>query len=273
MALPSDYLLGSTDAEHERLIRQAARIAPVTEQLFREGGIGPGHTVLDLGSGVGDVALLLGRLVGPSGRVVGIDRDGRSLRRARQRVSDAALANVTFVEVDLAEFTSDSPFDAVVGRFILQFLPDPIAVLRSITRVVRPGGLVAFQECAWGPFALLSAHLPLWSAAVSLVHDVSVRAGVRIEMGPALHRTFQDAGLPAPRMRLVMELGHDPEFTRWLSDVVWSVRPLIEKFALPTEPVGDLDTLQDRLHKEVASANAVVPWLALVNAWCRTPVK
>jgi len=52
----ADYPLGNTDAEHERLIRKAARVAPITERFFREAGIGPGQRVLDLGSGVGDVA-------------------------------------------------------------------------------------------------------------------------------------------------------------------------------------------------------------------------
>jgi hypothetical protein len=47
----SYYALGSTDAEHERLIWQAARVAPFTERLFREAGIGPGQRVLDIGSG------------------------------------------------------------------------------------------------------------------------------------------------------------------------------------------------------------------------------
>ena len=83
----SQYALGSTDAEHERLIRQAARFAPVTERLFCEAGIGPGQRVLDLGSGVGDVAMLVSRLVGPTGEVVGIERDASSIARAKARVA------------------------------------------------------------------------------------------------------------------------------------------------------------------------------------------
>ena len=71
-----EYALGYTNSEHERLIRQAMRIAPYTERLFREAGISPGQRVLDLGSGVGDVSMLLARIVGPSGEVVGIERDG-----------------------------------------------------------------------------------------------------------------------------------------------------------------------------------------------------
>src|SRR6266700_6296122 len=121
----SDYLLGSTDAEHERLIRQAVRLAPVTERFFREAGIGAGQRVLDLDSGVGDVAMLAARLVGPSGEVVGIERDTRSITRARTRAAGAGLRNVTFTQSDVAQFSNDRSFDAAVGRYILQFLPDP----------------------------------------------------------------------------------------------------------------------------------------------------
>jgi tRNA A58 N-methylase Trm61 len=60
----SHYALGSTEAEHERLIRQAAPLAPCTERLFREAGIGPDQRVLEFGSGTGDVAMLVSRLVG-----------------------------------------------------------------------------------------------------------------------------------------------------------------------------------------------------------------
>jgi hypothetical protein len=59
----TDYHLGHTDAEHERLIRQGMRLAPVTERFLREAGIGSGHLVLDLGAGVGDVAMLVARIV------------------------------------------------------------------------------------------------------------------------------------------------------------------------------------------------------------------
>src|SRR6266705_4152087 len=90
----SEYVLGYTNAEHERLIRQAERIGPVTERLFRSAGIGPGQRVLDLGSGVGDVAMLVARLVGASGEVVGIEREASSIARAEARVASAGLRNV-----------------------------------------------------------------------------------------------------------------------------------------------------------------------------------
>ena len=109
---------GSTDSEHERLIRQAARLAPVTERLFREAGISSGQRVLDLGSGVGDVAMLVARIVGPSGEVVGVERDVRSISVARARVAEAGLHNVSFTCTDVSHVATNRPFDAAIGRLI-----------------------------------------------------------------------------------------------------------------------------------------------------------
>jgi ubiquinone/menaquinone biosynthesis C-methylase UbiE len=265
-----NYLLGNSDAEQERLIRQAIRLAPVSETFFRDAGIGPGQRVIDLGSGVGDVAMLVARLVGPSGKVVGVERDAGSVNRARTRVAEAGFHNITFVEIDIAHFSADEPFDAAVGRYILQFLPDPVATLRSLVKTVRRGGIIAFQEISFAPFVALSAHLSLWSAMVSLHHEAAMRLGVNTEMGPALYKVFQDAGLPAPRMRLEMELGLDPDFARNIFDAHISIRPQMKRLHLPLEKLGDLDTLQQRLQDEVAASNTVVPWLPLVGAWCRT---
>jgi SAM-dependent methyltransferase len=204
--------------------------------------------------------------------VVAIESDARTISRARARAGEAGLHNIDFVQTDIAEYSTDLTFDAAVGRYILQFLPDPVATLRSVAKRVRPDGIVAFQEGSWAPFISLSAHLPLWFAAVSLLHEAGARSGVNMEMGPVLYKVFQEAGLPAPRMRLEMELGCDPDFTRWAPDSLKSVLPQIQKLNLSHEALGDLDTLQERLQNEVAMSNTVVPWFGLVAAWCRKPV-
>src|SRR5262249_55073191 len=182
------YALGSTAAEHERLIRQAARLASLTERLFRDAGIGPGQRVLDLGSGVGDVAILVAQLVGSSGEVVGVERDAQAIARARARVAEAGLNNVRFVQFDLNQFAGDQLFDAMVGRFILQFVSDPVSVVRTLSRLVRPGGVVAFHELSYAPCLALSEHLPLSFATVSLVREALRCSGANTEIGPALYR-------------------------------------------------------------------------------------
>jgi 2-polyprenyl-3-methyl-5-hydroxy-6-metoxy-1,4-benzoquinol methylase len=268
-ASSSEYLLGSSDAEHERLIRQARHLAPFTERFFREAGIGPGQRVLDVGSGVGDVAMLVGKLVGASGEVVGTERDERSLAVAQARAKEAHQNNVTFIRSNLPEISINKSFDAIVGRFILQFVPDPVAVLRSLVRLLNPGGIVAFQEPSFAAFVHVCPNLPLWSAGARLILETGRRAGVNPEMGFALHRVFQESGVPAPKMQLDMPLGSDPDFTRWVSDVIGTLLPKMQQFNVSAEPLGDLTTLRDRLHQEILSANAVVPILPLVGAWSR----
>ncbi len=266
-----DYALGYTNAEHDRLIRQAARIAPITEQLFREAGIGPGQRVLDLGSGVGDVAMLAARLVGPSGEVVGIERDASSIARAKARVAQAGLRNVTFIQTDVNQITSDQRFDAAIGRFILMFLPDPVSALRSLSRLVSPGGVLVFQEPSWVSYLALGARLPLWSRVLTSIHETFLRSGVNPEMGPALYRIFQDVGLPAPSMHMETPLGSDADFTRLPCEVLGSLRPLAHQHDVSLEALGDFDTLPERIQAEVAASNTVVSYVPLVGAWSRKP--
>jgi SAM-dependent methyltransferase len=264
-----DYALGYTDAEQERLIRQAAIIAPITERLFREAGIGSGHRVLDLGSGMGDVAMLAATMVGPLGEVVGIERDANSIARARARIAAAGLCNVSFIRGDVGEIASDQLFDAAVGRLILQFLPDPIGVLRSVYRLVRPGGVLAFQEPLLASLSALSARLPLWSQVHRVIRETFLRSGVNPETGLTLHRIFQDVGLPAPIMHLEMPLGSDTDLIRWTPDLFNSLRPSAEQHRISLDELGDLTTLPDRLCAEITAAKAVVSVVPLVSAWSR----
>jgi ubiquinone/menaquinone biosynthesis C-methylase UbiE len=265
----SQYALGSTDSEHERLIRQAARLAPCTERFLRGAGISKGQRVLDLGSGVGDVGMLVARLVGPSGEVVGVERDPRSIARARARVLEAGLRNVSFTQSDVSQITASEPFDAAVGRFILMWLPDPASVLRQLSLLVRPDGVVAFQEPSWAPVFAISTHLALWSAAASLMCETMRRSGANPEMGLAIYRIFQEAGLPAPTMQMEVPLGDDPDFIRWMYDVMCSLRPQIQRLSLSLEKLGDFDTLPERLQAEVAASNGVTSWMAVIGAWAR----
>jgi ubiquinone/menaquinone biosynthesis C-methylase UbiE len=271
MATKLGYALGYTNSEHERLIRQAARVAPYTERLFREAGIGPGQRVLDLGSGVGDVAMLLSRIVGPSGEVVGIERDPSSIERANARLAETELRNVNFTQADVNEIACDKPFDAAVGRFILMFLSNPVSVLRSLTMLVRPGGAIAFQEPTWIPLLAVASRFPLWSKVLAAIHETFLRSGVNPEMGPALYRIFQEVGLPAPSMHMETPLGSDANLTSLICDLLSSVRPLAQQYNVSLEALGDLDTLSDRIQVEVTASDTVVSFVPLVGAWSRKP--
>jgi hypothetical protein len=137
--------------------------------------------------------------------------------------------------------------------------------------LVRPGGVLAFLEPSWTPTLALLAPMPLWFATASIVHKTFVRSGANPEMGPQLYHLFEEAGLPAPTMRMEMLLGKEPDLAQWFYDVIWSLRPKMEQLHLPIESLGSLDTLVDRLQAEAAASRAVGCLFAAVGAWSRKP--
>jgi ubiquinone/menaquinone biosynthesis C-methylase UbiE len=265
------YLLGDTSTEHDRLVRQATIFDPFTERLFRDAGIGPGQRVLDIGSGVGDVAILAAKLVGASGAVVGVERDPTTLARARSRVARAGLANVSFVESDVRNVASTEQFDAVLGRLILQYLPDAEAVLRSLAALVRPGGVMVFQD-VW-PASLLhfATHLPLRAKCTSLIYRAFERSGANMDVELVLYRAIQEAGLPAPKMRVEIPVGDDPETVRWVYDLLCTLLPRVPPDELAASGIGDVDSLHSRLETERLAARSFGASVALVGAWSRMP--
>ncbi|HEX2159616.1 MAG TPA: class I SAM-dependent methyltransferase [Actinomycetes bacterium] len=98
-----------------------------------------GMRVLDLGSGTGDVAFVAAELVGPAGEVVGIDSSPEAVATAQARAQQRGLGNVRFVMGDIHEPAPGGPFDVIVGRLVLMYVPDPPVVLRTQAALLRPG--------------------------------------------------------------------------------------------------------------------------------------
>jgi ubiquinone/menaquinone biosynthesis C-methylase UbiE len=265
----SNYILGWSDTEEDRLIRQAMLLAPMTERLFREAGIGEGQRVLDIGSGVGDVAMIAARLVGRSGEVVGIERNADYMARARERVAAAGFRNVTFIQSDLNDITLSGPFDSAVGRLILTFFPDPVAVMRSVVRLLSPRGVVAIIEPSWSPAIAFNARVPTFSRLITTTHELFQRLGIDTERGPNLYRIFQDAGLPAPLMHLDMEMGHDAFIADLQTELLRAVQPDAERHGVSLAELGDLHTLADRIEAELLASRSPIAYVAMVSAWSR----
>src|ERR1700746_2285110 len=100
LGMPEAYMLGHSPAESRRLIEQAELLAPITRRFLLAAGIRPGMRVLDVGSGMGDVAFLVADLVGPDGEVVGIDTSTGAVAAASARSASLAPAKISFVAGD-----------------------------------------------------------------------------------------------------------------------------------------------------------------------------
>ena len=237
--------------------------------MFREAGIGPGMRVLDAGCGAGDVSFLVAELVGPEGRVVGVDRSADALTTARGRADALGLRQVAFLESDVGTVAPAGPFDAVVGRQLLSYVADPVAVVRHLAGLVRPGGVVAFQEPdvvarAWPP-------LPLYEQCWRWVVQAAGATGARANMGLRLFKTFVDAGLPAPRVRMDGIVGSGLDWTGypWTAENIRTLVPTLERFGIATAAEVDIETLAERLRVEVEAGGGIVCPVVQCGAWTR----
>ena len=262
------YQLGSDAAELERLDVQGRVLAPATRTILETAGVRRGMRVLDLGSGAGDVAFVAAELVGSAGEVVGIDQAPDAVAKATGRAGKRGLSNVRFVVGDIHDRAPDGPFDAIIGRLVLMYVPDPAAVLRTQAGLLRTDGVVAPIE-----FDLLSARSlppsPLVGQALSWLRDTFARVGVDPALGPRLWAVLQAAGLrPLGMIGVQPHFGpEDPDGAAILAGIVRTVLPLIERTGVATAAEVGADTLQQRLSDELATSAAVFAHPMLISAW------
>jgi 2-polyprenyl-3-methyl-5-hydroxy-6-metoxy-1,4-benzoquinol methylase len=265
----ADYVLGHTATEQLRLIKQARFLAPATEHFLRDAGIVSGMRVLDIGCGMGDVSMLVAQLVGPEGRVVSIDLDQASIETAHKRAAAVGFDNTTYHRADIATFADGEPFDAIVGRLVVEFLPDPIAVICRLCGLLRPGGIMALQEPSWKIWLNYTSHLPLRMAVTTLLRDTFKAGGANTEMELPLYHGFMAANLTSPQLRLELPIGDSPEFRSLLHDLLLAVWTRAEAHRLPLDTLGDPMTLASRLEEELDANKAFASFVALVGAFAR----
>jgi SAM-dependent methyltransferase len=267
------YGLGHAEDELQRLEVQARLIEPITRRWLVEAGIKTGMRVLDVGSGVGDVAFLAAEQVGVTGQVIGTDRADAPLTVAAERAAARSLTNVHFLQGDPSEMTFDEPFDAVVGRYVLMYQPDPSAIVRQLVARVRPGGVVMFHE-PYRDGVRSFPPVPTYDRAWQLVDDSFTATGADMIVGIKLHSVFVDAGLPAPTLRLesVIAGGADcMDHIHFEVDPVRTMLPHIERLGLGTAAEIDIDTYVDRVRDELIATSGVIVGRAEIGAWARVP--
>ena len=143
------YILDGGDEDLRRLLGVAETAAEMARAAFHRAGLRPGWHVIDCGCGpIGGLAVMA-EMVGPAGRVVGVDFSEPAIQRARSVVAALELGNVELFAGDIHELDAAAvggPFDLAYTRFFLMHQPDPVRTLTQIARLLRPGGLIVAQE-------------------------------------------------------------------------------------------------------------------------------
>jgi SAM-dependent methyltransferase len=114
---------------------------------FSLGPLGPGERVLDLGCGAGTDSLVAVQMVGPTGRVTGIDMTPEMLAKARESAAAMGVENVEFVEGEAEKLPfPDESFDVVISNGVIDLIPDKEAVFSELYRVLAPGGRIQIAD-------------------------------------------------------------------------------------------------------------------------------
>jgi ubiquinone/menaquinone biosynthesis C-methylase UbiE len=159
-----------THGHHDSVLRSHRWRTAENSAAYLLPHLRPGLGLLDIGCGPGTITLDLARLVAP-GRVLGIDREEGVLGEARELA--AGVENLSFAAADVYALDfADGSFDVVHAHQVLQHLADPVAALREMRRVCRPGGIVAARDGDYGTFVWHPAD-PVLDRWLELYHAVA----------------------------------------------------------------------------------------------------
>jgi SAM-dependent methyltransferase len=146
----TNYILGDSDKELERLRIQSALFEKQTLQTLNLAGIQPGMRCLDVGCGAGHTSLLMSQLVGQSGHVLGIDINGDIIKKCNTEINHND-SNLKFIVGNLYDCILDeSSFDFVFSRFLFQHLPNPVKAVERLLNLTVDEGIVAVEELDHG---------------------------------------------------------------------------------------------------------------------------
>ena len=142
-----DYVLGTHEEELTRLGVQHRSWQSVVLDCWKNAGIAAGSRVLDVGAGPGYATVDLAEIVGPSGRVVAVERSGNFVEALKRMISERSLSNVEVHELDLMnDELPGGPFDFSWCRWVLCFVSNPNLVVKKISSALRKGGRAIFHE-------------------------------------------------------------------------------------------------------------------------------
>lgn len=226
-----DYVLGTGDEEVQRLGLQHRVWRPRVLAAWKRAGLGRGHTVLDAGSGPGFATLDLADIVGPSGRVVAIERSKHYASVLRTQAARRALGNLTIIEGDLDELSLDgSSFDRIWCRWVLAFVVEPRAVLAKMIDALRPGGTIVFHEYFDYGTWRMAPRLATLEEFVRLVMKTWRDAKGEPDVGLAIPAWLEELGMNVVTVSPTIEVAPaGSPYWEWLAAFVHSgVRRLVE---------------------------------------------
>jgi ubiquinone/menaquinone biosynthesis C-methylase UbiE len=264
------YFLGYRPAEQERLQQQAEQLAEEARRLFERIGVGPGARVLEIGCGPRGCLDLLAERVGPTGKVVGVERSEDSVNRARKLVAERSLGNIEVLHVD-ARYTglARSSFDFVTARLVLVNVPAPEEIVAEAAALVRPGGTVAFHE-ADAVARVFDPPLPAWARLNNVLEAYAKLNGIDSFIGRRVPRLLREHGLVDIQINPLI-YSYPPGHARRMLSLHF-VENLSERL-VAQQLISDreLNDLKEDLRRHLENPETLVISHLFIQAWGRKP--
>jgi len=207
MGPEKDYVLGTHDAEIARLGLQHRVWVPRASAAWRRAGFTVGQRIVDVGCGPGWATFDLAELVGPGGRVIGIDRSRRFLDALAAAAAARGLAHVATRELDLDEAPlPDAGLDGAWSRWVYAFVRRPREVLAKVVGALRPGGALVLHEYVDYRSWRLSPRSPEFEAFVAEVMASWRDSGGEADIALELPRWLGELGCEVRGLRAIAEV-------------------------------------------------------------------
>jgi SAM-dependent methyltransferase len=188
------YAIRGGNEGKERLDVLARVLLPTTTRLLDAVGLSRGMKCLDVGCGGGHVAILMARIVGPEGLVIGTDTDAAILALAREDAKAAKATNVEFLQQDACSCLWHNEFDVVYARFLLSHLNEPDNCLAIMVEVCAPGGRIVIEDTDFaGSFCYPPSRA--YDRYKELYQELIQRRGGDSNIGPKLPAALRRAAI------------------------------------------------------------------------------
>ena len=264
------YVLGYRQAEQERLQQQAQQLAHESSWLFDQIGLAGGARVVEIGCGPQGCLDLLSERVGPSGRVVGVERSAEAVALARTLIAQRGFGNVDVVEADArATGLPRASFDLATSRLVLVNVPSPEQIVAEAAALVRPGGWVAFHEADYVSH-VCDPPSAAWTRLLELLETYSERNGIDPFIGRKVPRMFREAGLVDVRVNPIIHV-YPPGNGR--RNVLLDFSENLSERFVAQKLIGEreLAGLKTDLSRHLADAGTLVVSHLYLQVWGRKP--
>ena len=263
-----DYIIRGGFEGRERLRVLSRVMQPSTLNLFHRVGVRPGMECLDVGSGGGDVAFDLARLVAPGGRVVGMDIDEIKLGLARREARAHHLANVEFLLVDIAEREIETEFDFVYSRFVLTHLRDPEGAVAKMYKALRPGAVLSVVDIDFRGY-FCHPDCGAFRRYIGLYTETVGRRGGDANLGPRLPELLTRAGFRGVQMNVVQPAGMDGEVKLLTPITMENIADAVMAEGLASRK--EIGQIVAALYKFAQDPSTVMSAPRIVEAWGYRP--